>query len=173
MKELTREMIRSGLISEQSIELLKMWRCLPEDITEDERLARTSEQMEEFVRRLEKLLESERELPELRETDLDLQDHLKRGDGIVSMVSNLGERPVICRVIWNRYRVCRASIEVTPEVEKYVKRGTAILTARGREMIVNIEPRYEGEVLRFYECDVQALDNGQKLVEDDHERTES
>lgn len=169
MKELTREMIRSGLIPQQSIELLQMWRCLPADVADGEALARTSEQMGEFVRRLEELLERERELPELKETDLDLQDHSKRGDGINTFASNLGEPAFRCKVIWSRYRIRRASVEVTPETEGHVQYGTVIRTDHGNEMVVNVEPRYEGDVLRFYECDVQPLGSGPNTSGGDHE----
>ena len=77
MQELTKKLLEAGVIPARSIALLKKWQALPDNTPEDVKLAQTQEEVLKIVDELANMLEKEDEMPELRETDLDIGYALK------------------------------------------------------------------------------------------------
>jgi hypothetical protein len=153
MTELTKKVIEAGLVPSQSIRLLKMWRCLPESLPEGEAEEKTQEELIHFVQQIEALLDEERGMTEMRETDLDLFHLLKTDPHFVTVV--IDNEPVEMTVGKTRTGQLAFPVGDDGRVQELVcRRGNTLVRMGVSYRITHVEPRYVGKELRFYLCDV-------------------
>jgi hypothetical protein len=155
MRELTKKVIEAGIVPRQSVELMKMWRCVPDDAPDGSTEERTQQQLLEFVDEIAGLLEEEGEMPELRETDLDL-DHLVETGRTEVLVA-----PYPGQTRYNRMAArtrAGAFVFKADDVSISLIRPGGCITADGRKFeILNVEPRYLEDRTSYYVCTVEAV----------------
>lgn len=159
-KELLQKAIEAGIVPAQSVKLLQMWRSLPDDLPEAVRVERTQQQLIELVEELGDCMESEQEIPEMRETDPDLDA--------------LWEKATVHMLV---YRMGLQNLQVTiPAVQRrqgdfvfrwlnaqmahMIRTGAQITTVdRNVFEITQVSPRYVEDALRYLVCSVQEVPN--------------
>lgn len=157
-KELLQKAIEAGIVPVQSVKLLKMWRSLPEDLPEAVQVERTQQQLIELVEELGGLMESEQEIPEMRETELDLEGAWEKAR-TVQLVYRLGVQNLTVRLPAARtltggffFRHLNQNMEIMVRV------GGQITTQEDEVFeITQVSPRYVEDALRYLVCDVQEV----------------
>lgn len=160
-RELQRKAIEAGIIPAGAVRLFKMWRSMPEDMPEDIRVARTQEELLGVIGELEELLEQDQEIPEMRETELELDAIWEQSARTVQIVyrmdvQNLSVRHPAARTrqggFFFRY--------LHPSMEMVVRPGTQITTQENEVFeVTQVSPRYVEEQVRYLVCDVQEVPN--------------
>jgi len=154
MKELTKKVVEAGLVDQSTLKLMKMWGMVDEEL-DGTKVAQTKEELQALVDDIANLLEEDGEVPELRETDLELEEVMKEPveatvdtrDGTTYQAYVGLDR--IGRVIFKR-----AAGPVAPE-DMCAKPGV-LVHVHGRALeIMAAEPRYSGDELKYYVCEVR------------------
>jgi len=156
-KELIQKVIEAGIVPRQAIKQLKAWRQLPEDITEDERQRATQQQLISFVHEIGDLLDEDKELPELRETMLDLDARFKNKGCDCAVVINI---PVQNLVINTRVLVDGAFFIFQADKYGDVVAAVGNQVSVGDGKVYEIwegTPLYKGEHIAFYRCHMQEV----------------
>lgn len=162
-KELVQKIVESGIVPTHAVKQLKSWRQLSPDITEDEQYRITHQGLLDFVQDIESLLESDGEMPELRET-------------VPGIEAAFGNKSQACTVVVNTVRQTlaintRALVEgVAPETpscfifkadgygEAVSRPGNQVWSGGdGVYEITESTPLYCGEDVSFYRCTVQEV----------------
>lgn len=160
MRELTKKVIEAGLVPKQSVRLLQMWRCLPDSIQEDEAAEKTQERLMEFVEEISRLLDEEQTEPDMKETELDLQHIVDHNPHEVIVYPRLGAVAPQELTLNMVVGVTRFGQLVFPVGENHrlqelaCRRGTEVAIRGERVRITHVEPRYLGDRVTFYVCDV-------------------
>ena len=126
---------------------------MPEDV----KLAQTQEEVLKIVDEVAGMLEKEDEMPELRETDLDIGYALKNTVD-VSITVNVGLHQNLncrCRLGETRDRKLVYVISNPTRDAIYARRGNTITTPYGQCVITNVEPRYQDKELKYYVLEVE------------------
>jgi len=155
MSELTRKVAEAGLVTSQSVRLLKMWRCLPDSLPEGEAESKTKEELLHFVQQIESLLDEERDMTEMRETELDLERLLKTDPRTVFVTD--GVDTIEMTVALTRSKQLVFPVGDDGRLQEIVcRRGNTLRFGSDEELtvITHVEPRYVGKTLRYYLCDV-------------------
>lgn len=132
---------------------------MPEDV----KLAQTQEELLRIVDEVAVILEKEEEMPELRETDLDIGYALKNTvevDIAVAVHSssqqNLTRR---CQLGLTRDHKLVYEVFNPTRDEIFARRGnTVVLPSGQRLLITSVEPRYQDKELRYYVLEVEKTD---------------
>ena len=161
--ELTRKVIEAGIIPAQAVKQLKAWRMIPDDAPEEEKAATTEEQLLGFVREIDDLLERDQELPEMRETMLDLPRQFlvgaNRATVVIQTGSSAGQRLIIdvpyIKDAMGRYIFSNNP----PQGEAVARVGNQFKIGDNVFEIIEVEALYHGETRepRFYRCAVQGV----------------
>jgi len=157
-KELSRKVIEAGLVPQQAVRLLKMWGCVDHDMPEAELQEQTQQQLLAFVEEIGELLELEGEIPEIKETDLDLlnlweaaQPRQVKYDfsGQLLTVTLPSVRDRAGGFVFKRGH---------DQVGAVVRPGGQITSEGGKVFeIVQVEPRYIKDDAAFLVCQVQEV----------------
>jgi hypothetical protein len=157
-KELQRKVIEAGIVPSGAVRLLQMWRSLPEDLPVEEQEEKTQQQLMELVEEIGGLLEKDEEIPEMKETDLDL-DSLWEQATIHMLTYRLGLQHLSVNIPAVRSRSGDFVFRwLNPQMESMIRPGGQI-TNVGREVfeIIQVSPRYVEDALRYLVCAVQEV----------------
>ena len=162
MQELTKKLLEVGVIPAQSIALLKKWQALPDDMPEDVKLAQTQEEVLKIVDEMAVMLEKEDEMPELRETDLDIGYALKEENTVAASIDvNAGLHQNLnckCRLGETRDHKLVYMISNPARDAVFARRGNIVTLPWGKCMITGVEPRYQDKELKYYILEVEQTD---------------
>ena len=160
MQELTKRLLEAGVSPAQSIALLKKWQALPDDMPEDMKLAQTQEELLKIVDEVAGILEKEEEMPELRETDLDIGYALKNAVDYSIFVNAGLHQNLSCRgkVGVTRDHKLVFVLSNSPKDAIFARRGNTITLPWGRCVITSVEPRYQDKELKYYILEVENTD---------------
>jgi len=126
-------------------------------MTDDLKLAQTQEELMKIVDDVAGMLEKEEEMPELRETDLDIGYALKNAvDYSIAVYAGLHQN-LSCR---GRVGVTRDHklVYVVSNLARdaiFARRGNTITLPHGQYVITGVEPRYQDKELKYYILDVE------------------
>ena len=156
---LTKKVVEAGIVPTGAVRLLKMWRSLPDDTPETELEAKTQQELLGMVSEIDNLLEWEREVPELRETDLDL-DRYWTGASIHKLVYQRGLHHVVAYVPAARNRTGEFVLFwAGPQMEIMVRPGSQITDMKQDVVyeVTQVTVRYVEDQPRYLVCDVQEV----------------
>jgi len=159
MHKLTEKLLAAGVIPAQAVGLLKLWNSLPDDMPEDVKQARTQDELLRLVDEMAETLEQEEEIPELRETDLDIEATRKNAS-YVSIDVNVGsmqQLSINCclgRTIDGKFVYFVAPGD---RAALAASRGNIIRDGEVKYMITSVEPRYVDEELKYYVLTVEDM----------------
>ncbi len=170
-KELMQKIVEAGIVPEQAVKQLKVWKQLPDDISDEERPNATQQQLVEYVQAIAGLLESDGELPELRETQPGLEAvfEAKKQDCIVVVVMAQAMTASI-QVLAARHATDILSCIVF-KADQYgalaARTGNQVSLDGGVVVyeITEATPLYRGEEVAFYRCGVQEVPNHAQMPE--------
>ena len=166
MKEATRLLIENGIIPDSVVNMCRIWNGedpgLP--VSSGARQQQTQEELLSVVKRVAELLDADA-LPEIKESEPDLERTFRRtrkkvhilfttrtgheaDAGVFVGFSSLGKLLV-------KVSECGQGIIALPDL---LKIGNIVRTGEEDLRIIGIEPRYEGDLLTFYVCDVENVD---------------
>jgi hypothetical protein len=163
MQELTKKLMEAGVIPAQSVALLKKWQALPDAMPEDVKLAQTQEELMRIVDEVAIILEKEDEMPELRETDLDIGYALKNAvDTYISVNAGLQQNlSCKCRMGLTRdHKFVFVVSDFNPARDEiFARRGNTITLPSGQRLLITgVEPRYQDKELKYYVLEVEKAD---------------
>ena len=157
--ELTRKVIEAGIIPAQAVKQLKAWRMLPDDMPEEEKAAATEQELLGFVAEIGDLLEKDQEMPELRETMLDIPRMFQVAH-VATVVYEQGGQRLSVSVRYVEDSMGRYIFEnVPPYGEVAARVGNQFKAKDTVWEITEVEPLYLGETRepRYYRCAVQGV----------------
>lgn len=160
--ELTRKVIEAGIVPAQAVKQLKAWRMLPEDLPEEAKAAATEQELLGFVEEIGTLLEKDQELPEMRETMMDLPRQFlsAKQATVVVYIGSAGGQRVTIDVAYVEDTMGRYIFANTPPQGEVIARvGNQIRVGGGVFEITEVEPLYHGETRdpAYYRCAVQGV----------------
>lgn len=157
-KELLQKAIEAGIVPAQSVKLMQMWRSLPDDLPEADRVERTQQQVLELVGELEELLEQDQEIPELRETELDLDVAWEKAQ-TVQLTYRMRQQHLVVRLPAGRTRQSGFFFRYVHQNQEVMIRPGGQIRDRNNEVfeITQVSPRYVEDALRYLVCDVQEV----------------
>jgi hypothetical protein len=129
---------------------------MPEDV----KLAQTQEELMRIVDEVAVILEKEEEMPELRETDLDIGYALKNTFEVAILV-NVGSQNLSCKCRLGLTRDHKFVYEVLNPArdEIFARRGNTITLPSGQRLLITgVEPRYQDKELKYYVLEVEKAD---------------
>lgn len=154
MKDLTKKVVEAGLVDESTLKLMKMWGMVDEEV-DGTKIAGTKEELTALVDDIAKLLEEEGEVPELRETDLDLEEVMKEPvEALVDLRDGNTYKAYVGLDRTGRVIFRRAAGHEAPE-DACAKPGVLIHIHGRAQEVMTAEPRYHGDELRYYVCEVR------------------
>lgn len=167
MKELMKKVIEAGLVPKHTLQLMERWRMIPtvEDTripSKEELELRTQEQLTAFAEEIGALLEEKTDMPELRETDLELEHVFHKSGQPASVLLEMGSQKLsIDGFVVARTRDGRIVFRRTG-AEKYIeyaaRPGSIVTCQDAKYEVMNVEVRYVHETPEFYSCGVRKLD---------------
>lgn len=168
MKEqLVKKIIEAGLVPKHALEMMRRWRLVDPDLdvrvpTKDELEMRTREQLTAFAEEIGALLEAKTDMPELMETDLQLEQLFREQSQPASVTLEMGPQRVhIDGLVSVQTRDGRIVLRRTG-AEKYIEhlaRPGSKITLKGEDYeVMDVEVRYVRETPEFYSCGVRKLD---------------
>lgn len=161
MRKLTDKVVEAGIIPENALKLMKMWGVheeLPDFVHKKDM---TYEQLLRMVEEIAALLEEKSEVPEIKETDLDLERVFKADAEMLPISVFIGDRYVDIYMLVAQDRVGRFIFDRT-----YTKRagnvaapGTRIKKENVVYEIFEVETRYKADEPTFDVCTVKEVPN--------------
>jgi hypothetical protein len=129
---------------------------MPEDV----KLAQTQEEVLRIVDEVASMLEKEEEMPELRETDLDISYALKNTVDVSIDVNTGLHQNLNCRCRLGETRDHKLVYVVSNPTRDaaFARRGNTITLPRGQCVITSVEPRYQDKELKYYILEVEKSD---------------
>lgn len=158
MSDLAKKLLEAGIVSEQTDRLMKMWQGLPTDVDAEIVYARTKEEVLRIVAEIDEMLEKNSEMPELRETELDIA-HCFRPDNIVYPVVKINDQ-LTARIpaAWSRTGKLVIRLGEADYLGEFaIRRGVEFKIDDGDYVFTHVEPRYVGDTLPYYVCDVERV----------------
>lgn len=161
MRKLTDKVIEAGIIPENAVKLMKMW-GIHEDLPDFvEKKDRTYEQLLQMIEEVGALLEEKSEVPEIKETDLDIEKLFKDGAEMLPVSVFVGGRYVDIYMMVAKDRAGRFIFSRT-----YTKRAGDIAVAGTRIKkdekvyeVFEVETRYKADEPMFDVCTVKEVPN--------------
>ena len=130
---------------------------MPEDV----KLAQTQEELMRIVDEVAVILEKEEEMPELRETDLDIGYALKNTVE-VDIAVNAGSQQnlnCICQLGLTRDHKLVYEVSNPTRDEIFARRGNTVILPSGQHLLItSVEPRYQDKELKYYVLEVEKTD---------------
>lgn len=166
MRELTKKVVQAGLVEKNTLELFRKWGMLDPDFDAEPLKDPTQEQLLELVDDIAELLEEEGEVPEIRESDMELEVLFeKQSVPVLAYIG--GDKYVRTRVVFNRtgHAVFRksAAIDGIDEVDLAARPGMHFVqdgesgsqySEPAKFEILSVEPRFRGKDPVYLVCDV-------------------
>lgn len=163
MKETTKLMIEAGIIPESVVNMCKIWNGDAGELpASPERTAATQEELAKVVRRVAELLEAE-SLPELRETEPDLEAAYKKTmvKALLPYTLRSGASAEIHLMVGFSplgKLLLKAGGSSLAAVLSGDLQGVVVQLATGKHLkVTHVEPRYLGEQVSFYVCDTEEV----------------
>lgn len=159
MNEATRLMIETGIIPESAAKLCHMWNGDDDELPPAE-MKKTTEELKDMVNKIVHLLEDKEEIPAVKESELDLEKLVSASHLKATLISTSNSnQPVRITTKVGRNVLGKLIIPVSPGrlnlCELIARKGNEVELSDGQVvMITGVEPRYAGNDLRFYVCDV-------------------
>jgi hypothetical protein len=162
-KALIQKVVEAGIIPQQTIKLLQMWRCLPDDLPEVDKQERTQQQLLGFVHEMGKLMEEDQEIPELKETDLDLETTWETQARLCTVVCRMGSQVLTIRVPAMRNRLGGVVFRCpSHQLETVLRPGTEIDFSDEEVFeVTQVEVRYVETEPRYLVCLVREVPNAE------------
>ncbi|CAB4131183.1 hypothetical protein UFOVP276_160 [uncultured Caudovirales phage] len=134
-------------------------------MAEDIKQAKTQEELLRLVDEMAEVLEKEEEIPELRETDLDIE-HTRKSAVEATVDIDVGVHQklfVNCPLGVSRHNQFVYFIDQGTEAEHtnanlVARRGNIVHVDGKKYMIVSVEPRYVDELLKYYILATECMD---------------
>jgi hypothetical protein len=155
MKELTKKVVEAGLVDQSTLKLMKMWGMVDEEV-DGTKIAETKEELTALVDDIAKLLEQDGEVPELRETDLELEEVMKQPVEVKVDLRDGSTYTALVGVDRTGHIIFRRADGATAPEDACANPGVLVHINGRVEEIVSAEPRYEGDKLKYYVCEVQS-----------------
>lgn len=158
MKRLMQKVLEAGLVPQHTLELMKHWQIVPEDAQVGDVSDADQEKLLSFVKDIATLLEEDREIPEMRETALDM-DQLYLTAIMVPVFITGGNQLVQVELPTARDRAGNFifSYHVHPSVGAAVRPGNRILWQNVEYDITEVTPSYVEEKPTYLVCAVQEV----------------
>jgi hypothetical protein len=158
-RELVQKVIEAGIVPEQAVKLMKHWRMLDEDLPAVERQSQTEQQLLAFVAEIAGLMEEDSEMPEMRETLLDMTE---------ATFNTLSQHCSVLVRKWERYvrtetlavkdaHGCYIFKNDTPQGAEAAAVGNVVIHEKDYYWITAVSPVYWGERLMFFRCSVREV----------------
>lgn len=163
MHKLTEKLLETGVIPEQAVKLLKLWNSTFAELPDDIKQAKTQEELMQLVDEMAEIIENEEEVPELRETEFDLEDTRKDARHVtievdVGDVQKLSIAGFLGKTVGGRYVCFLPDRSPGPLDHAVAVRGNIINDSGVRYMVTSVEPRYVDEQLKYYVLSVEKMD---------------
>lgn len=169
MRELTKKVVQAGLVEKNTLELFKRWGMLDPDFDAEPMQDPTQEQLLSLVDDIAKLLEEEGEVPEMRESDMELELLFEKQS--VPVLAHIGaDKYIKTRVVFNRtgHAVFRKSVidgeKGIDEIDLAARPGMHFCqhyegeesqySVPARFEILSVEPRFSGTDPVYLVCEV-------------------
>jgi hypothetical protein len=168
MRELTKKVVQAGLVEKNTLELFKKWGMLDPDFDAEPIQDATQEQLLGLVDDIAKLLEEEGEVPEIRESDMELETLFEKQS--VPVLAHIGgDKYVRTRVVFNRtgHAVFRKSVvdgeKGIDEIDLAARPGMHFCqdhdvqdqySEPAKFEILSVEPRFSGKDPVYLVCEV-------------------
>jgi hypothetical protein len=167
MRELTKKVVQAGLVEKNTIELFKRWGMLDPDFDAEPVEDATREQLLNLVNDIAQLLEEEGEVPELRESDMELEVLFNTQS--VPVLAHIGsDKYIRTGIVFNRtgHAVFRKSVidglKGIDEIDLAARPGMHFcqVAPDGTEPsdakweILSVEPRFRGKDPVYLVCEV-------------------
>lgn len=156
MKDLTKRVVEAGLVSESTAKLMEMWGMADMPTVE----GKTEGSLIELVQKIEALLEEDGEVPEMRETSLEL-DKLFETDRVSCHVDvdPPGIR-VRTEIVFDRtsrivFRKSLAGGERTDPIDLAARPGQIVHEGGRKWEIFHVESRFRGTDPVYLVCEVK------------------
>jgi len=161
MRKLTDKVVEAGIIPENALKLMRMW-GIHENLPDyGQKREQTYGQLLKMVEEIGELLEEKSEIPEIKETDLDIERLFKEHAEMLPISVFIGDRYVdvymmaaqdrVGRFIFNRTYTKRAGNIAVP--------GTRIKKDDVVYEIFEVETRYMADEPTFDVCTVKEVPN--------------
>lgn len=157
MKELTKKVVQAGLVGQATLNLMKMWGMVDESV-DDVKVAETREELLSLVDDISELLERD-EIPELKETDLEL-DKLMSGTLFEAKMTT-GQQTFFSLATIDRAGRVVFKCKSDAQCDLVVGVGALIDFTNKQFEITSVEPRYVGDTLKYYVCEVKEVCNAE------------
>lgn len=159
MSDLSKKAIEAGIIPQQAIKLLKLWQSLPDDMPESEKASLTEAELLTHLREMEALLDNERVLPELRETDLSLSMMFMENRKLCNVqVTTRLSFSVYAAYIAKYSSIVFALSDLNGMDGSTVTATGNVVYMDGKSYLVeDVESRYLGERLEYLVCKVRSM----------------
>jgi hypothetical protein len=163
-RKLIQKVIEAGVVPSQAVKLMKHWRMLDEDLPDHEKQSQTEQQLLAFVAEIAGLMEESSEMPEMRETLLDMTE---------ATFNTLAQHCSVLVRRWERYtrtetfavkdaHNCYVFKNDTPQGAEQACVGNVIIHDKGRYWITAVSPIYWGERLMFLRCSVREVPEAER-----------
>lgn len=168
MRELTKKVVEAGLVEKNVLELFKRWGMLDPDFDAEPLQDPTQEQLLSLVDDIADLLEEEGEVPEMRESDMELEILFDKQS--VPVLAHIGaDKYIKTRVVFNRtgHAVFRKSVvdgeKGIDEIDLAARPGMHFSpedstkkewSVPARFEILSVEPRFSGKDPVYLVCEV-------------------
>ena len=162
MHKLTEKLLATGAVSDQTLRLLKLWNSTFEQLPDEIKQAKTQEELLAIVDEMARMIEQEEEIPELRETEFDLED-TRRDPHYVEVEINTGGSQklyvscVLGKTVGGRYVYFVGSPNCGEIAYQVAVRGNILTDNGSKYMVTSVEPRYLDEQLKYYILTVEKM----------------
>jgi hypothetical protein len=162
-KRLRQLVIDAGIVPAQAVRLMKMWKLLEEDESQwdSAKQERTENELLDFVSEISRLLEDERELPEMKETALDVDDVLFKNDAFRVIVTGQDGYMQSAQALLQKdgcFIFERAGIDpFMTQVGNQIHHVVAGEVEETTVEIIQVMPLYVGEAHKYTRCRVQEV----------------
>ena len=158
MKKLTQKVIEAGLVPRHTLELMKYWQLVPHDATEADMEDADMDKMFGIVEELAQLLEEDQEIPEIKETRLDIGNSFEARKGRAVLYADTTPSRSRLDLEISRDRLGNFIIpNVDRAIELYARPGTRIVWLESEYDVTEVLPNYEDTSLTYYVCHVQEV----------------
>lgn len=162
MKKISQKIVEAGLVPRQTLSLMKYWGLVPDEATEADVSDTDKQRVQDVVDEIAGLLDEEKEIPELRETSLDL-DTLFKGSKSCEVVILLSDGNMLAAAYAVRDRLGNfifqhgESDKPNWTAELVARPGNRINWDHHQFEIVRVRVAYEEDWPKYYVCSVQEV----------------
>lgn len=144
------------------MKLLKLWNSTFQELPDEIKQAKTQEELMALVDDMAAIIEQEEEIPELRETEFDLEEAFRSPHhvSIEIYVGDLQRLTIACALgmtIGGRYVYLLSADSQSNTDLMVATRGNVITDDGIRYMVMSVEPRYIDAELKYYVLTVEKM----------------